>query len=105
MSAAPPIELTSSQRKRLRGLAHPLHPVVQLGRGGLGEPLLAAIDQELARHELIKVRLAGEKEEKRALVAAIEERLGCASAGLVGHVVILFRPAADPAERRVDPGE
>lgn len=104
MPAAPPTELTSSQRKRLRGLAHPLHPVVQLGRGGLGEPLLAAIDQELARHELIKVRLAGEKEEKRALVAAIEARLGCASAGLVGHVAILYRPAADPADRRIDPG-
>lgn len=105
MPAAPPPVLTSSQRKRLRGLAHPLHPVVQLGRGGLGEPLLAAIDQELSRHELIKVRLAGEKEEKRALVAAIEERLACACAGLVGHVAILYRSAADPALRRIDPGE
>lgn len=104
MSTSAPLQLRSSQRKRLRGLAHPLHPVVQVGRGGLGEALLAAIDQELASHELIKVRLAGEREERRAQAAAIEERLGCALAGLVGHVAILYRPAADLAERRIDPG-
>ena len=74
-----------------------------IGTPALGQ-LRAAIDQELASHELIKVRLTGEREERQAQAAAIEERLGCALAGLVGHVAILYRPAADPAERRIDPG-
>ena len=48
--------LTSSQRKRLRGLAHDLHPLVHLGKAGLTDAALAQIDKELADHELIKVR-------------------------------------------------
>ena len=48
--------LTSSQRKRLRGLAHDLKPLVHLGKAGLTDAALAQIDKELADHELIKVR-------------------------------------------------
>ena len=97
-------ELTSSQRKRLRGLAHDLHPLVHVGKEGLTEAALAQIDRELAEHELIKVRFLSGKEEKRDLAREIEDRLICGLAGLVGHVAIYYRPHADPKKRRIDPG-
>ncbi len=96
--------LTSAQRKRLRGLAHGLAPLVHLGKSGLTDAALAQIDKELAAHELIKVRFLEGKQEKDALVAEMEQRLGCGAAGRVGHVAILYRPHADPDKRRIDPG-
>jgi RNA-binding protein len=97
-------ELTSTQRKRLRGLAHDLHPLVLIGKEGLTEAALAQVERELADHELIKVRFLQLKEEKRELAREIESRLSCALAGLVGHVAVYYRPHAEPAKRRIDPG-
>jgi RNA-binding protein len=95
-------ELTSSQRKRLRGLAHDLRPLVLIGKEGLTEGALSQIDRELGEHELIKVKFIAGKSEKRELALEIEGRLACALAGLVGHVAIYYRPHADPKKRRVD---
>lgn len=96
------IDLASSQRKRLRGLAHDLRPLVAIGKEGLSEAALAQIDRELADHELIKVKFVAFKEERRAIAREIESRLGCVLAGLVGHVAIYYRPHADPKRRRIE---
>ena len=98
----PPLVLSSAQRKRLRGLAHGLEPMVMLGKQGLTDAVLAEIDGALAVHELIKLRFVAAREEKRELAAEIEARLGCCCAGLVGHVAILYRPHADEGKRRID---
>jgi len=97
--------LTSAQRKRLRGLAHGLNPLVQLGKSGLTDAALAQIEKELADHELIKVRFLAGKQAKDALVVEMEQRLRCGAAGRVGHVAILYRPHADPDKRQIDPGK
>ncbi|MGD9842615.1 MAG: YhbY family RNA-binding protein [Steroidobacteraceae bacterium] len=54
------MSLTENQKKHLRRLAHPLHPIVMVGNA-IGEPgKLAAITRELdgalSSHELVKVR-------------------------------------------------
>jgi len=87
---APPL-LTGAQRKRLRGLAHALEPVVHVGREGVSAEIVAETRRALLAHELIKVRLH-EPEDKRAMAALLSEETGGALAGLVGHVVILYRP-------------
>ena len=93
--------LTSSQRKRLRGLAHGLDPVVQIGKGGGSDEVVAQVDRMLAIHELIKVRFVAAKEEKAALVDELCARTGAESAGTVGHVAILYRRQADPEKRKI----
>lgn len=101
-----PEPLTAAQRRRLRALAHDARPVAQLGRHGLSEPFLAEVDRALADHELVKVRLRGaEREQRTQIVGELGERLGCEPVGMVGQVAILYRPAAEPERRRVDPGE
>lgn len=92
--------LDSSQRKRLRGFAHALEPVVQVGKGGATAELIAQVDRALDAHELIKVRFVAAKPEKRALIAELCARTGAMEAGTVGHVAILYRPARDPGARR-----
>lgn len=86
-----PPTLTGAQRQRLRGRAHGLEPVVQVGQAGVTEAVLHAVDEALAAHELIKVRLH-RPEDKRGTAAALAERAGGALCGLIGHTVILYRP-------------
>lgn len=94
-------QLTSAQRKRLRGLAHDLRPLVQIGKSGLTEGVSAEIDRALDDHELIKVRFLAGKETKEALVGEIVARLRCGEAGRIGHVSILYRQQRDPEKRKI----
>lgn len=50
------MQLTAKQKQFLKGLAHGLDPVVQVGTKGISESLVDQIRDQLARHELIKVR-------------------------------------------------
>jgi RNA-binding protein len=95
-------KLKGSQRKWLRGQAHSLKPVVQVGRNGLTEGLLREIDLALDSHELIKIQAVAPKEEKQELARQIKEELGAETVGLIGHILILFREHADPEQRRFE---
>lgn len=94
--------LTSAQRKYLRGMAHPLQPIVRLGKQGLTDAVIRQIDEALDAHELIKVQIAVSREEKAALAAEIQERTRSQSAGLVGHVLLLYRENPDPEKRYIE---
>ena len=94
-------ELKGSQRKYLRGLAHSYKPLVQVGKEGLSENVLHAIDTALEAHELIKVKIAAERYEREQFVPVIEERLSCECVGTVGRMAILYRQHPDPEKRKI----
>lgn len=94
-------KLRGNQRRYLRGLAHGLKPVVQVGKSGLSEGLLQSVDTALDHHELIKVRFVDFKSQKKEIAAQIDARLGCERVGMVGHVVIFYRPISDPEARHI----
>ncbi len=85
------LELPSYQRQYLKGRAHALEPIVQVGQAGVTAAVVKAVEQALIDHELIKVRLM-EPEDKKAMAAALAESCGAALCGLVGHTVILYKP-------------
>jgi RNA-binding protein len=86
--------MNGRQRKYLRGLAHSLKPVVDVGQAGVSEGVLGAVDTALLDHELIKVRLH-DPEDKRGMARALAEGAGAELCGLVGHTVILYRAHPD----------
>jgi len=59
--------LSSSQIRYLRGLAHPLKPVLLMGGKGVTAGVLKELEQALDDHELIKVRLSGGDRVARAV--------------------------------------
>ncbi|MEM7352057.1 MAG: ribosome assembly RNA-binding protein YhbY [Acidobacteriota bacterium] len=93
--------LTGFQKKHLRGLAHSLQPVVRIGRGGLSDGVLAELDEALESHELIKIKLGADRDERRRISEEIGAGLDAALVGAIGRVAILFRPARDPEKRRI----
>jgi RNA-binding protein len=96
-------ELTGAQRKYLRGMAHYLKPVVQMGKNGLTDTVVESIDKALSDHELIKVRIAVPADGgKREMADEIAERTQSAWVGLVGFIVILYRQQEDPEKQTID---
>ncbi|MHB1991216.1 YhbY family RNA-binding protein [Metallibacterium scheffleri] len=88
--------LTSSQVRYLRGMAHPLKPVLQLGGRGVTPALLRELDAALDRHELVKVRLTGADRAARAeLLDALLAGSGADLVQRIGHIASLFRRNAE----------
>lgn len=84
--------LTASQNRYLRGLAHPLKPVVLLGSNGVTPGVLKELEQALDDHELIKVRLNGEDRAARvATVARLVASSHAEPVQTIGRVAVLYR--------------
>ncbi len=94
------MELTSKQRRWLRGQAHGLDALVQVGKGGLSEGVIKQTHEVLARHELVKVRFLADRDDRREQTAALAAASGAEVAGAIGRVAILFRQQPDPEKRR-----
>lgn len=85
--------LTKRQVRYLRSLAHPLHPVVQIGAARVTDGVLHKVDVELEQHELIKVKIQGAtREELKETAAALCAASGAELAQTIGHVLVLYRP-------------
>jgi RNA-binding protein len=93
--------LKGSDKKYLRGLAHGLKPLVQVGRRGVTDDLVASVDLALGDHELIKVRFLEYKGEKKVLSETIAAQTGSELAGLIGNIAVFFRQHPDPAKRKI----
>ena len=88
--------LTGKQRRFLRSLGHHLDAVVQVGKNGVSDSVVAATDAALTAHELIKIRCAAECPLDREEVAAALTT--AATAELVqklGRTLLLYRPDAE----------
>lgn len=94
-------EASSAQRKELRKLAHHLEPLVWVGKEGLSDDVVAAAVDALDAHELIKVKLLALKDERKAVARELADRADCVLAGVIGHVVILYREHPDEEKRKV----
>jgi RNA-binding protein len=95
--------LKGFQKKYLRGLAHGLKPVVQIGREGITERVIRAVEEGLFRHELIKIKFNDfkEKDQKEAITGEVTTKTDSELVGMIGHTVILYRRQADPEKRKI----
>ena len=85
-------ELTLKQKKFLKGLAHPLSPVVKIGKEGITARLLETIENELLYHELIKVKIGNNSDVKKTAAAQlIPEKTGSSLVQLIGKTLILYK--------------
>ena len=90
------LALTAAQNRFLRGQAHGLKPLLQVGGRGITDALVAELDGALEHHELLKVKVAAEDREARdAMIEELAQRSGAALVQRIGHVAILYRPSKD----------
>jgi len=94
-------KLKGADRKYLRSVAHELKPLVQVGKSGVTEGLLASLNEALDQHELVKVRFLEFKDEKKALAVEIAERSASEQVGMIGHIAMFYREQEDPEKRKI----
>jgi RNA-binding protein len=69
---------------------------VQVGKEGLNEGLLAAVEQALLDHELIKVRLGKNVfEDRKELAGELARSCGAELTQVVGNTMLLYRQHPD----------
>lgn len=94
-------KLKGSVRTYLRGLAHHLKPVVQLGKLGMTDSFIESVNQALDAHELIKLKFTSFKEQKKVLAKEIEEKTRSEMVGLIGNIAIFYREHHDKEKRKI----
>ena len=93
--------LDGKQRRKLRALGHHLAVVVQVGHGGVTAGVLAALEQALWDHELVKVKLASDdREARKGQAGALASGTGAEVAQVLGRTVLLYKP--NPDEPRIE---
>ena len=88
-------KLSSTQRSYIRSQAHHLEPVVLIGKNGITDVTIEAVNQALDARELIKIKFREYKDEKKSLSHQLEESTESHIVGTIGHTVILFRQNPD----------
>ena len=84
--------LTDRQKKHLRRLGHPLHPIVLIGQRGLTESVAAELGRALADHELVKVRArVGDREARDAVLAELARASASELVYRIGNVGLFYK--------------
>jgi RNA-binding protein len=85
------MSLTGKQRRALRALGHHLSAVVQVGHQGVTDGVIAALDDALYTHELIKVKLGEGVDDRHDIAKELSERTQSELAQVLGRTVLLFK--------------
>jgi RNA-binding protein len=87
--------LSERQKKHLRRLAHPLHPIVMLGNAGLTDGIVNELDRALADHELVKVSArVGARDARNQALDTLAGRTQAELVQRIGHVGVFYRRRA-----------
>ena len=94
-------KLSNSVVSKLKSLAQKLEPVLALGKSGASEGFLKSLDEVLGQHELVKIKFAAFKDERKTLAPQLAEKTGSQLIWIVGHVAVFYRQQPDPEKRKV----
>lgn len=84
--------LTSKQRAVLRGMANSMDTIFQVGKGGIGDTLVAQTDDALRARELIKLRvLENSGYTAREAAEQLAEQTGSEVVQVIGSRFVLYR--------------
>jgi RNA-binding protein len=84
--------LTGKQKRYLRSLANQMEAVIQVGKGGVTDTVVSALDQALTARELVKVRVLNNCHDPAAQVGKeLAEQAGAELVQQLGQKLTFFR--------------
>ena len=87
--------MNSVNKKKLRAEAHTLKPVVMIGQSGLTAAVLAELKQTFNSHELIKVKIRAERDERKVISEKICTDTGAELIQTIGQIAVIYRSNPD----------
>lgn len=70
--------------------------MVLLGEAGLSDGVISETDRALTDHELIKVRISSDRDERASQQQQLEERCNAEAVQCIGRTLVLFRKNPKP---------
>lgn len=92
-------KLGASEKKMLKQISHDMNPVVMIGKNGLTESVIKALNTELDNHEVIKVKFQKFKDDRKEIAEELAEISHSTIIKLLGNIVTLYRESSDPEKR------
>ena len=78
--------------RKLRALGHHKEPIVQVGKEGVTEGLVAAAVRAIFDHELVKIRIAVEApDDRKVIAAALAEATKSELVQVLGRTALLYK--------------
>ena len=90
--------LDNSQIRKFKAAAQLMEPMLKVGKAGLSEGFIRSVGLALAQHELVKIKFAEFKEQKKELALQLAEKTASHLVMRVGNVMVLHHPKIVPAE-------
>jgi RNA-binding protein len=83
--------MNSEQLKQLKTKAHNLNPVVIIGQSGLTEAVIAEVELALNHHELIKIKIRAERDDRKTISEQIFKLTSAVKIQAIGQVLVIYR--------------
>ena len=84
--------ITGAGIRYLRGLGHHLDAIVQIGKDGITDGLVSAVNEALRVHELVKVKVGTESPtDRKEAGPELATRTGATLAQILGRTVLLYK--------------
>ena len=90
--------LDGKSRRKLRALGHHLDPVVLIGHQGVTDAIVAAVDQALHDHELVKVKINEGPADRHEAAEALAAQTTSEVAQVLGKTLLLFRQRPEDSQ-------
>ncbi len=83
--------MNSEKKKQFKAKAHLLNPVIMIGQAGLTESVLKEIEITLDTHELIKIKIRAEKEDRNQICNQIIAESKAELIQSIGQIIVIYR--------------
>lgn len=84
--------ITTKQRAKLRGMANTIDAIFQIGKGGIGDALVAQVSDALRVREIIKIKvLENSIYTAREAAQELAEKTGADIVQVIGSKLVLYK--------------
>ena len=95
--------ITSKQRAYLRKIGHELEPIFQIGKEGVTDTVISALDKAIEKRELIKVHiLENALLDTKPTCNEVAQRLGAEPVQAIGNKFIIYRQSGEVKNRKIE---
>jgi RNA-binding protein len=88
--------LSKAAVKYLKGISHGLNPYVTIAEKGVTENIITELETTLDHHELVKVKIRAEREQRARIIDELLNKTGAVEIQRIGQTLTLYR--ANPNE-------
>lgn len=95
--------INGKQRALLRKLGHDMQPIIQIGKEGMTDQVISAIDEALEKREILKIAiLETAMLDTRETCNEAAKRLDAEPVQAIGNKFVLYRRSSNEKNRRIE---